>query len=775
MIRASDIPFAGSPQTRTFKILGEHWYGFDIQPDGIRFNAVKVHRDKASIQGELAVQVNGSFQKARTFGDGMLTIGEFNFSAMRSRSERAGILEKQSRNKELDWRGMLEEFCTEVILAERRGTPAIVLADEPADPEEAPEHFTVGGWMIPREFPMVLFGDSASGKSYFAMWAAGLLTEQGLRVLYADWELSKREHKKRLHRLFQPAPRLLYAHCDASLKHEAQRIQELLVEHKCEYLICDSIGFAVDGAAETHEAASAYFRALRQLKIGSLNIAHIPKQGDEGKEPQIFGCHSEDTDVLTDSGWKKHSEVTLRDTVRCFNPESSTFQWEHPTHIHQYHYSGEMIRIKTGTTDALVTPNHRCAIRRQIQRSKRKQGQYYRPEWEFVTADALPREALVPIAGPPTVDRPDLVIDGGDDFIRLVGWWIAEGSFHSKQNSFALAQAAASPLAGRIKATLERLNIPFTLTKSRNLRRPHEQEMWYFCSRQTPKTQRLTEWLNLECGSGAPLKRLPKMAWDLSVRQQQVLLEALLDGDGSRRSYGGALYHTVSRGLADDVQRLAIEIGLAAAQRWMPPGKVWHWPRGRVNIRRTGAYTVALYARHRSSVPYDGYVYCLSVPTGAYVTRYQGSLAIYGNSNFFRHGARSVWYIERAKENPKGEIRFGLYQRKNNLGETAKPLAYRLLFRGDRSIIEPIQVENVDELAAVLPLLDRMKRALQGGAMTAKALSEDLTAPIVSVRSVLNRHSSHFVKVGNKIGLRDASGSEPSEMDPTRPERELEF
>src|SRR6185295_4067956 len=122
-------------------------------------------------------------------------------------------------------------------------------------------------------------------------------------------------------------------------------------------------------------------------------------------------------------------------------------------------------------------------------------------------------------------------------------------------------------------------------------------------------------------------------------------------------------------------------------------------------------------------------------------------------SVFFRHGARSIWFIERASENPPGELRFGLYHRKNNTGEKLAPRGYKLIFRGARTLIEPVDVQNVDELAAALPAIDRIRRFLKEGPATPKQIGEELNLAISHVRAVLSRHKSQFLKLGTKIHL----------------------
>ena len=60
---------------------------------------------------------------------------------------------------------------------------------------------------------------------------------------------------------------------------------------------------------------------------------------------------------------------------------------------------------------------------------------------------------------------------------------------------------------------------------------------------------------------GAANKYLPQFVWELSQRQSVILLNALLQGDGSYNKNGSAGYYTSSKQLADDVQRLALHCG----------------------------------------------------------------------------------------------------------------------------------------------------------------------------------------------------------------------
>lgn len=412
-VKASEINFKGVPSEteRVFRVRGDQQYSFEIEPLGVVFEVDRVRRSSQELWAEVVVRVNGQFRQARTIQDGILSFGDLNFSSVNARASRAKLLQERARTDGVDWHGYVEELALQVLRHDRMGRPAIALADL-EEPAERSDVWDVAGWPVLRELPQVLFGDSGTGKSYFAMYVVGELARQGIPVLYADWEFAGEEHRKRLARLFNPMPKnLWYTRCDKPLANDVERIGRMLRDHRCQYLVCDSLGFAVDGRDSGFEGATDFFRALRQFAVGSLNIAHIPKIVDQGKDAQIFG------------------------------------------------------------------------------------------------------------------------------------------------------------------------------------------------------------------------------------------------------------------------------------------------------------------------------------------------------SVFFRHGARSIWFIERAQENPDNQIRFGLYQRKNNLGKQLPPRGYALIFDPHRTRLEPIDVESVDELCAQLPLKDRMVRLLRSGARSVKELAEDLNTTEGAIRAMASRHASVFLRIGKKLSL----------------------
>jgi AAA domain-containing protein len=267
--------------------------GYDMLiPDiGVYFSLSRIRRDKSETIGLLTVRV--TFRGARNVFNGLLSSADFNCSSLRARNERAKHLRERGRADDIDWSGLLEEFCIRVLESEEEGEPEMALEKVPYNEANNVE-LVAGGMPLLRRLPSIWFGDGGAAKSYLALYAAIDLAQHGENVLYCDWEFSGEEHRHRLHRLVGSYPgleNLLYRRCDRPLSRDVVRLRDIVIKRKISFLICDSIGFAADSTPEGAEAATNYFRALRELgPIGSLHLAHISKaeQGDQKPFGSVF-------------------------------------------------------------------------------------------------------------------------------------------------------------------------------------------------------------------------------------------------------------------------------------------------------------------------------------------------------------------------------------------------------------------------------------------------------------------------------------------------------
>lgn len=263
-----------------FPVCGPTRYVMTVAPYGLTFDLDRVRRERHEFWGELIVKCD--LKGAKTL-DGILSASDFNLSGQTSRSTRAKYLAERAQTDEIDWVGLLEEFCQRVIVFDREGADAPALKDIP--PPEKGDGWTVDGLTLLQRQPVILFGDGGQGKSLVALYLAGHLAQRGIRVLYCDWEFDGESHRERFGGLFGAAmpEGIRYCRCDKPLGAEMDRIRRLVKQYEVHYLICDSIVFACAAGvpAESAEAASTYFQALRQIGVGSFNLAHTTKQSNE--------------------------------------------------------------------------------------------------------------------------------------------------------------------------------------------------------------------------------------------------------------------------------------------------------------------------------------------------------------------------------------------------------------------------------------------------------------------------------------------------------------
>lgn len=281
---------------RVFRARGENEYSLELLPAGISLYVNRVRRSSHELWGELTVSLtNGHFPKARTVGSGVLSSADMNFSSITARNSRAKHLKERCgpEGDKLDWTGFIEELSIKAIETERTGEAAIVLADFPRPEGGDDDAWTFDGFRLLKRHPTVLFGNGASGKSYYAMWLAGNLAKAGINVLYCDWELAGDDHRNRLERLFQPVPRNVhYVRCNHPLRDQVDRFQRLLKHHQCQFIVCDSVGpasRAPSGRYFDGDLGQEYFGLMRRFGIGSLHIAHPPKNTDDEKQATIIG------------------------------------------------------------------------------------------------------------------------------------------------------------------------------------------------------------------------------------------------------------------------------------------------------------------------------------------------------------------------------------------------------------------------------------------------------------------------------------------------------
>jgi hypothetical protein len=299
-----DLSGVSSFSPRIFQRLDEGRYRFALDGFGLEFTVDRLRRRFDELVGELTVCCD--LPGARTSGDSILSVADFNLSSLRAREERARYLAKRAQADEIDWAGLLEEFVQRVQRAERTGQPAVSLRTLPRPtPDTAIE---IEGLALLERHPTIWFGDGGVGKSLLGLYIAGRLAQRGIRTALFDWELAAEDHRERLEQMFGPnMPDVLYVRCTRPLVHEAERLRRIARDEEIVFPIYDSIAFACDGPPEAAEVAGRYFQAVRQIGGGSLHLAHVSRAAEADQKP--FGS------TFWHNGARSTWNIKLADTV----------------------------------------------------------------------------------------------------------------------------------------------------------------------------------------------------------------------------------------------------------------------------------------------------------------------------------------------------------------------------------------------------------------------------------------------------------------------------
>ena len=73
-------------------------------------------------------------------------------------------------------------------------------------------------------------------------------------------------------------------------------------------------------------------------------------------------CYDDKTEILTKRGWIPFPELRDDDSVAQYWAESKAIDFTVPLSVYRAHYKGDMVSLQNQHLDLLVTPNHRCLV-----------------------------------------------------------------------------------------------------------------------------------------------------------------------------------------------------------------------------------------------------------------------------------------------------------------------------------------------------------------------------------------------------------------------------
>lgn len=405
------------------------------------------------------------------------------------------------------------------------------------------------------------------------------------------------------------------------------------------------------------------------------------------------GCHDEQTETLTENGWKRHWDIQPGERIATINPESGALEYQQPSRKILYDHSGDMYRFNTRGVDVLVTPDHRMWVSKYYgSRDEEKRGWLNYAKIPARMAAGQPMKFMaVPFTkyqqttpSKPSFEIPQVAKNNRAltvDSIAEIRAQVKQGISVSKiSKSLGIkAPTIHNLLSGRREdqtGIVDVLSMPmadwleflgyyiseggmshaknhYLLTLSQNGdKNSNIASNIQTCLERSPLSWKrypdqvdgmirwnvygkdLCTYLMDNVGGYCYDKRIPREFLDLPADQLAVLFSAMMDGDGhweikDDKSPYGT-YTTTSKQLADDFQELAFKLGWCSFIRKDPPPTPKHNAKYIVNLCIRDEHSIN--SSDISLESYTGKVYCYTVPNGIFVTRRNSRIAIHGNS-----------------------------------------------------------------------------------------------------------------------------------------------
>lgn len=316
-------------------------------------------------------------------------------------------------------------------------------------------------------------------------------------------------------------------------------------------------------------------------------------------------CYDDQTEILTNEGWKLFKDLNQNELVFTMNPETKMGEWQKPIVYIEDYYNGKMFHIKSKAIDLLITPNHNEPkfIRgtNKIKLTKIKNISQY---------DSKPHKCV-------WKNNKEF----NDIWIKFLGIYLAGGSATNKGNG----------------------NYVVTISQ---FKQKYMNKIWNLLKEMPQNWRRINS--GFECNSKElfeklkPLgycyeKYIPQKYMDISRRQIEFLLKWFRMGDGSLHK-GQNIYYTTSKKLADQLQELILKKGNMAIIKSRPPG-ISNLVKGKrisyIIRERTSEklyYGSTNKGSYITNTNYSGKVYCVTVPNHVIYVRRNGIPCWSGNS-----------------------------------------------------------------------------------------------------------------------------------------------
>ncbi len=353
----------------------------------------------------------------------------------------------------------------------------------------------------------------------------------------------------------------------------------------------------------------------------------------------LYWCLDEETEILTDRGWERYDSKSKGTRALCFETGTGEFSWQEIEDRPMFDFKGELVGVSGSHGEHLVTPGHRCVVERNR-------------EFSFARAEDLAQEqeVRIPILEnlPALLDDLSLHNKGAGNAkqdvlkdlcrsVNRIGKLSEEADVSAKDDVPRLRrmQQRVSSSNGMGKATegpgvlLEDLQRESEGTDSWGASESRDGMSHTRGSSEASSQDARPEQSGMEGRSHihSPQRELSPKG-DFGAVPDGVFVDDESKRIRSRASIGSGKSY---RAPVDQDGSSSPCRPFTSEQQDRKPDALQEQP-GAQTIRGS-RHTTSDLVRFRL-VPYDGKVWCVTVPTGAFVARRNGMVFVTGNSGF---------------------------------------------------------------------------------------------------------------------------------------------
>jgi phosphoribosylamine-glycine ligase len=404
-------------------------------------------------------------------------------------------------------------------------------------------------------------------------------------------------------------------------------------------------------------AVGAFFNGREFIYPINVNFEHKKLfPGNIGPSTGEMGCYDEQTEVLTQNGWKFFRELNYYDELCTLNPSSREIEFHRPEVLVSFSHHRELVSIRNQTLDIAVTPDHNMYVSKQwdARRKVKKFG--------FVKARELQSQSVIPRTGKwigqeqkyfvlPSVpvghysgnqvvfQQTGEVEIPMDDWLAFMGIWLAEGSVSYGKISVAQKTPEKTELIASMLKTL-----PFGFSRVDGEFYAYGKQLAGF----------------LETFGKAHDKHIPSFIKELSPRQIDIFLNWFALGDATQMK-GFRIFYTCSKLLADGIQELLLKTGkVGIIKKRQRQDRTWikdHFAdcsgvqyEVLESVRKLDSW---IDKRDVTKVKYSGKVYCATVRNHVMFVRRNGKPYWCGNTSMFWSMPNKVFNATLKKMEPR--------------------------------------------------------------------------------------------------------------------------